>query len=105
MKTNVPRTMATAHTSVSTLHHLSCVLAMRDFLLQVMGKPAMVSSMRNLCIPIALRPLYFLHLDVDECVLGSDNCEQDCMNTFGSFLCSCGTGYRLNEDGHSCDGM
>ena len=32
-------------------------------------------------------------------------CEQDCNNAEGSFTCSCRTGFTLNDDGKSCDGM
>ena len=27
------------------------------------------------------------------------------MNTIGSYLCNCSTGYQLNPDGRTCDGM
>ena len=42
----------------------------------------------------------------DEFECGTDNggCEQNCVNTVGSYTCSCNTGYTLNSDGHNCDG-
>ena len=43
--------------------------------------------------------------DIDECVKDPDACGQNCTNTNGSFVCSCGMGYILNEDGITCDGM
>ena len=43
--------------------------------------------------------------DVDECEIGTNNCDQICSNTDGSFTCSCEDGFRLSVDGHSCVGM
>ena len=40
--------------------------------------------------------------DIDECA--TMNCEQSCMNTEGSFSCSCDLGYKLLEDGFNCKG-
>ena len=48
---------------------------------------------------------FFLLLDFNECQSNTSNiCEQDCVNVPGSFTCDCGKGYKLNADGHSCDG-
>ena len=46
--------------------------------------------------------LPFSPTDVDECAEGTDNCQQVCTNTHGSFRCSCNTGLSLQSDGHSC---
>ncbi|XP_065910791.1 mucin-like protein isoform X2 [Dysidea avara] len=41
-------------------------------------------------------------IDIDECAeLGA--CEQNCINTDGSFECSCDSGYELDNDGRSCN--
>jgi hypothetical protein len=42
--------------------------------------------------------------DVDECSEMTDQCDQNCHNTIGSYNCSCNTGYRLNMNGYGCDG-
>ena len=34
-------------------------------------------------------------IDIDECELNLDNCEMGCINTIGSFRCSCYEGYEL----------
>lgn len=41
--------------------------------------------------------------DVDECTMGSHHCAQTCVNTAGSFQCGCQEGFRLLDDGRSCD--
>ena len=42
--------------------------------------------------------------DVDECDMGTDGCAQNCSNTNGSFVCSCGVGYVLADDDLDCLG-
>ena len=44
------------------------------------------------------------HADIDECIEGSANCDQDCTNTIGSYMCSCNPGYHLASDGRTCNG-
>ena len=41
-------------------------------------------------------------IDINECSLNSDGCDQTCNNTIGSFQCSCNSGYTLNVDGITC---
>ena len=41
-------------------------------------------------------------LDIDECVDESIACTQVCVNTIGSFQCSCSAGFQLGTDGQSC---
>lgn len=33
--------------------------------------------------------------DIDECATNQDNCSQNCLNTIGSYKCSCRAGFRL----------
>ncbi|VDI25973.1 Hypothetical predicted protein [Mytilus galloprovincialis] len=42
-------------------------------------------------------------LDIDECTLLNNNCEQICVDTIGSFYCSCRDGFVLGSDQSSCD--
>ena len=42
--------------------------------------------------------------DVDECAAGRDGCMHICVNTEGSYTCSCNTGYLLDSDMRSCSG-
>ena len=50
--------------------------------------------------------LFSSYTDIDECALGTDNCDDDsraeCTNTAGSFTCACLTGY--SGDGVNCTG-
>ena len=43
-------------------------------------------------------------IDIDECSLNTDNCEHSCVNTVGSYTCTCETGYKLSSDGIHCTG-
>ena len=50
---------------------------------------------------------FFYHLssDVDECVAGTHQCDVNaaCINSIGSYACSCNNGYM--GDGITCSGM
>ncbi|XP_068704874.1 uncharacterized protein [Montipora foliosa] len=40
--------------------------------------------------------------DFDECKTRSDDCQQVCVNTHGSFRCECHSGYMLEKDRKAC---
>lgn len=40
--------------------------------------------------------------DVDECLTGQAMCAHQCLNTRGSFKCTCNPGYELGADGKQC---
>ena len=40
--------------------------------------------------------------DIDECSATTHGCEQGCLNTEGSYTCTCGEGYVLNDDKRTC---
>ena len=46
----------------------------------------------------------FAHVDINECTMSSNPCDQNCTNNNGSFVCSCTNGYVLDDDQRSCDG-
>lgn len=48
--------------------------------------------------------LILLNADINECT-SSSPCEQICVNTPGSFQCSCNPGYLLNSNGRNCTGV
>ncbi|XP_066270856.1 von Willebrand factor D and EGF domain-containing protein-like [Branchiostoma lanceolatum] len=41
--------------------------------------------------------------DIDECILTNHGCEHQCLNTPGSYGCSCPAGHVLSADGKSCE--
>ena len=41
-------------------------------------------------------------VDEDECDY-NNNCDYSCVNTDGSFYCDCDKGYKLEDNGYSCD--
>ena len=43
-------------------------------------------------------------VDINECNVSNGGCEQLCSNTVGSFLCDCGAGYQLDNNGFNCSG-
>ena len=49
--------------------------------------------------------IYFLSPDIDECSDGTHNCSQTCTNTERSFTCGCNTGFLLDTDEVTCNGM
>ena len=56
-------------------------------------------------IPHTSKPHSAIPTDIDECVLGTDNCDDNatCTNTMGSFECECLPGYT--GDGVTCEGQ
>lgn len=49
--------------------------------------------------------MYLIPTDVDECSAPNGTCEHFCINTVGSFRCSCKPGYQLHIDGCTCVGQ
>ena len=47
---------------------------------------------------------FFFLPDVNECAEGTNNCNQECMNTPGSYECSCRPGYTLDTNMRDCIG-
>jgi len=57
-----------------------------------------------------LQKCYFkcYSIDQDECSFGKDPCKAvslaDCVNTIGSYVCTCKDGFELNETSDTCVG-
>ncbi|XP_038060664.1 bone morphogenetic protein 1 homolog isoform X1 [Patiria miniata] len=50
------------------------------------------------------RPGFFamFFADIDECEKNNGDCQHVCVNTLGSYTCSCRNGFTLHENGHDC---
>lgn len=59
----------------------------------------------NSILDIFIQFRLFLSIDLNECILGTQNChtQATCNNTIGSFTCKCNSGYSGN--GVSCTGI
>ena len=44
-------------------------------------------------------------VDIDECENNNGGCHHNCMNTVGSFYCTCYYGHTLDADGMTCLGI
>ena len=50
---------------------------------------------------VSAKYLFFV-LDINECIVGTQDCNQTCVNTVRGFICACRPGYLLLLDGKSC---
>ena len=48
---------------------------------------------------------YVLHSDVGECLIGTHNCSQLCVELEGRYKCKCNDGYKLGDDQVTCIGI
>jgi len=48
--------------------------------------------------------VFFIFLDVDEYTDGRAECQHDCINSPGSYVCICNGEYIMTDDGISCTG-
>ena len=97
---NVQYAMEIVLRSVPTLMVVLCAIAQGVMCWTLMEKHAMVS-------PHVYNWLLFndhTGADINECASSNGNCSQLCTNTFGSYNCSCLSGYALNANGRTCDG-
>ena len=47
---------------------------------------------------------YTIHTDIDECSENNGDCQQNCTNFEGSFVCQCYAGYSSDDNGTTCSG-
>ena len=43
--------------------------------------------------------------DINECSDSNGGCDNDCINTIGSFYCECDNGYTLQTNRKTCNGQ
>ena len=56
------------------------------------------------CSRCIVHNIIVFDLLVNECNVNNGGCAQVCINTITSYICSCDTGYTLDNDGHGCVG-
>ena len=88
--TPVPATLDTGYPVIKGLVMVSNSHCMCTFCVNI----TMISAL--ICL------LFVLFSDINECSEGTDNCDQRCTDTDGSYTCSCNSGYTLAADGQSC---
>ena len=71
--------------------------------ISIFDKYIIVALLISLCWA-AIKLYNKINTDVDECAENTDSCDQVCTNTAGSYICSCGSCYRLGSNGYSCNG-
>ena len=49
--------------------------------------------------------LKIMFADINECLVNNAGCENICVDTPGSFYCSCKPGLELSDDGKTCIGV
>ena len=60
----------------------------------------------EVCCLLLLLLMLLLFSDINECSSRStNNCQQLCVNTDGSYTCQCRTGFTLNRNGRTCRGI
>lgn len=76
----------------------------------------LVSNGAGTCVSSGLYPnctgkncayltVYTTYVDIDECSIDNGGCEHSCINTNGSYYCSCNYGYTIDtSDHHHCNG-
>ena len=48
--------------------------------------------------------LYAIHSDIGECLIGTHNCSQLCIELDGGYECDCSEGYEVLDDEITCEG-
>ena len=94
--------------------HLVLIIAYRSVLIMMVGSVAAVMKdidwgMIGSAVKVRGRErerelskeFDYFSLDIDECVEMTDNCEQTCTNTLGSYQCSCLSKWIL-RNGNNC---
>ena len=54
------------------------------------------------CSIFSIFMLSLMTKDENECQNNNGGCQDNCVNTVGSYICSCREGFLLQRDKHSC---
>ncbi len=106
----VPVTLSIAWTATDSTAQVSCTLYLSGFAYTDMCTSFEISlsnltyracQTRSMCT-VAMYVLIFA--DINECLTDNGGCDHICINTEGSFSCSCQNGFELENDQFSCSG-
>lgn len=94
-----------AHICVSTSAPTQTVLTFAPASLAT-SLPAMDSAaqVHNIIVHSTVVTMSSFLTDINECTQGTASCDHNCLDTPGSYSCTCRPGYTLNADGFSCNG-
>ena len=92
-------TMEDVNIPVPTLRESSAVLVQLDIAWTEMNLTVQVQY-RHVVLFLFIRPL----TEINECSTNNGGCDHDCNNTDGSFVCSCDSGYQLDNNSLNCSG-
>ncbi len=84
---------------------VAAMLAIASVKMESLAMVLVNSKLINFYTALIITPLY-MYIDIDECAEGTDECDEYCYNTIGSYSCDCtsaGPGYRLHGDGTTCE--
>ena len=90
------------HTCINTEGNYSCSCD-SGYVIKENGLSCEGMTVAGIVNPI-LQSLIILYTDINECALNNGGCQHKCINTDGSYYCSCDTGYDLQQDKLSCQG-
>ena len=98
---NVPTVMNLVYKYVRMMRGHFTVNVLKDLFLMLIK---FLAEVLCIIISIALIIEWIHFVDLDECVMGTHRCDQECKNTKGSYQCFCQQGYILDGDGVTCQG-
>ena len=94
-------TMEVATTTVSTLMEATTAPVTLAMICNKTSSPVKVQVYEYVSLEVNV----YLTPEINECALDNGGCQHNCINTDGSYYCSCDTGYDLQQDKLSCQGI
>ena len=81
-----------------------CCLGNRELLCIMFYVQCKSNLLYGYCVAVSFSTWFFSPPDINECSTNNGGCAHNCVNTQGSFTCSCRSGFQLASDGISCNG-
>ncbi|VDI31096.1 Hypothetical predicted protein, partial [Mytilus galloprovincialis] len=80
----------------------SCVVCLKGSYQRSWNQRECITCPTGFTTSTQLSPSEMKCIDVNECTDQLSDCQQDCINTNGSYYCQCGRNYNLETDGKTC---